>query len=384
MTSDNTSFKNTTDPIIDKTIIDETIINSTVTVSTAHGSYDVVIGRKLDIGERLKELIEKRAASSALPKVLLVMDDTVDDLYGEKTIESLTRAGFDVTLAIFEHGEEYKNMQTFEWILERAAEKSFTRTDIFAALGGGVVGDITGFASAVYLRGVDFIQIPTTVLAAVDSSVGGKTAIDLYGGKNLAGAFHQPIGVFLDLDTFNTLPAATKAEGMAEAIKYGMIRDESLLAEFEKDDPDMAEICRRCIQIKADVVHIDEFDTGLRKILNFGHTPAHSIEKLSKYKVPHGNAVAIGMVIMTKLSQKLGLLPANEAAACERLLAILKRYNLPTSTEFSPAELAQAATVDKKRAGDLIDLVLLGSVGEAITKKYPVSELERLFAVGME
>ncbi|MBP5160050.1 MAG: 3-dehydroquinate synthase [Lachnospiraceae bacterium] len=355
------------------------VIKGKVTVSTGHGIYDVVIGQKLDFGRLLRNMPRFKEKAC---KILLVTEDSVDDLYGEMVKKNLESAGFEVRYAIFDHGEESKCLLTLEYLLERSADVGLTKSDIYVALGGGVVGDIAGFASAVYLRGIDFIQIPTTILAAVDSSVGGKTAIDLEMGKNLVGAFHQPLGVFLDTDFFDTLPDETKSEGLAEAIKYGMIRDASLLDEFEKDDPDIVEICRRCIQIKADVVHIDELDQGLRKILNFGHTPAHSIENLSKYRTSHGNAVAIGMVIMTKLSEKLGKLPANDAS--DRLLRILKRYNLPVSTGYTAAELAEVAKLDKKREGDDISLVLLDKVGEAVVEKYPVEELERLFAEGME
>lgn len=249
------------------------------------------------------------------------------------------------------------------------------------ALGGGVVGDITGFCAAIYARGIDFVQLPTTLLAAVDSSVGGKTAIDLKAGKNLAGAFHQPIAVYLDTDVFKTLPKETFAEGMAEAIKYGMIQDAELFELFDQGDYDIDEICRRCIQIKADVVHVDEFDNGLRKILNFGHTPGHAIERLSDFKVSHGNAVAMGMMMMTRASEKLGKIPAGTT---DRLKKVLTKAGLPIKTELTADKMAEASLSDKKRTGGTLGLILLNKLGEAYIENIPVEELEKYYSMGIE
>lgn len=343
-----------------------------VMVDTSQGIYEVLIGRELEIG---KLLIEKHKTCH----IVLVSDDTVYGLYGDKTVKSLEDAGFMVDVYTFTHGEQSKCIEVANDILEFCGEKHMTRTDLMVALGGGVVGDITGFCAAIYARGIDFVQIPTTLLAAVDSSVGGKTAIDLKAGKNLAGAFHQPIAVYLDVNTFDTLPKATFAEGMAEAIKYGLIQDESLFELFENGEYEIEEICRRCIQIKADVVHVDEFDTGIRKILNFGHTPGHAIEKLSNFGISHGNAVAIGMMIMIKASESLGKIPAGST---DRLKAVLEREGLPINTELSAEIMAEASLSDKKRTGGTLGLILLDKIGEAIIENIPVEELSKYYAMG--
>ena len=343
-----------------------------VEVDTSTGKYQVIIGEQLDVGELLLGIHEAC-------HVLLVSDDNVFSLYGAEVSEQLKAAGFRTDTFVFGHGEQSKSLDTLESILEYAGDCRLTRTDLMIALGGGVVGDITGFASAVYLRGIAYVQLPTTVLSAVDSSVGGKTAIDLRAGKNLAGAFHQPIGVFLDVSRFTTLPEEIFSEGLSEAIKAGLIRDKELFETFvrnDRDTLDMVEICARCIRIKAEVVHIDEFDTGLRKILNFGHTPAHAIEMLSDMKISHGRAVAMGMVIMTRTSERLGKLPGGST---DRLINTLKHYGLPTECIYSPGELAQKALVDKKRTGQTMGIVLLDSIGHAFVETIPMEQLEEYF-----
>ena len=347
-------------------------------VKTSSGEYQVVIGTNLNIGEQLKKIHREC-------RVLLVSDDTVFALYGEDTVKSLEDSGFTVDTFVFTHGEQSKNINTMNDILEYAGSCHLTRTDMMAALGGGVVGDITGFCSAVYLRGIDFVQIPTTVLAAVDSSVGGKTAIDLKAGKNLAGAFHQPVGVFLDVNRFNSLPDDIFSEGLAEAIKAGMIQDSELFEIFEKADStetgrrfglDMVDICARCIEIKAKVVQIDEFDTGLRRILNFGHTPAHAIEILSGLKISHGKAVAVGMVIMTKTSERLGKIPTGST---ERLIKVLNKFGLPSVCDYNAEEMAEIGAVDKKRTGKTMGIILLEKIGQAYVETIPADRLSEYF-----
>jgi len=345
-----------------------------VKVDTSQGIYEVLIDHQINVGEKLKS-IHKAC------HIVLVSDDTVFGYYGDKTVKSLEDAGFKVDSYVFLHGEESKNIDVANGILEFSAEKHLTRTDLMVALGGGVVGDITGFCAAIYARGIDFVQLPTTLLAAVDSSVGGKTAIDLKAGKNLAGAFHQPIAVYLDTDVFKTLPKETFAEGMAEAIKYGMIQDAELFELFDQGDYDIDEICRRCIQIKADVVHVDEFDNGLRKILNFGHTPGHAIERLSDFKVSHGNAVAMGMMMMTRASEKLGKIPAGTT---DRLKKVLTKAGLPIKTELTADKMAEASLSDKKRTGGTLGLILLNKLGEAYIENIPVEELEKYYSMGIE
>lgn len=346
----------------------------TVNVETTSGKYDVVIGNELDYGELLKKV-------HPACHLVLVSDDSVYALHGERTVKSLENAGFNVDTFVFPHGEASKNIHVAEKILEFCGDKHLTRTDLMVALGGGVVGDITGFCSAIMLRGVDFIQIPTTLLAAVDSSVGGKTGVDLNAGKNLAGAFHQPIAVFLDTDTFKTLPKETFAEGMAESIKYGMIRDEELFKIFENGSYDIEDIVARCVQNKADVVKIDEFDNGLRRTLNFGHTPGHAMEKISGFKISHGNAVAIGMVMMTRLSEKLGKLPQGSV---DRLIKVLKSAGLPVECPYDAKILASNSLSDKKRTGDTLALILLDKIGEACIEKIDVEKIEEYYAKGLD
>ncbi len=345
-----------------------------IEVKTPSGNYPVIIGSGLNIGGILLER-HKRC------RLLLVSDDTVYRLHGKRVTESLAGSGFEVIPCVFEHGEASKNINTLEMILETAAAEEITADDLFVALGGGVVGDITGFAAAVFLRGMNFVQIPTTLLAAVDSSVGGKTAIDLKNGKNLAGAFHQPIAVFLDTDVFDTLPKCIWAEGMAEAIKYGMILDENLFGMFESNDYDVVDMISNCVRLKAQVVNKDELDKGIRKILNFGHTPAHGIEKLSEFSIPHGRAVAMGMMIMTRASEKCGML---KEGSSDRLEKVFLREGLDIKTDYDAHTLANACLSDKKRRGDAIDIVLLDKIGNAVIKNINISELEQTISSGID
>ncbi|MEI6579117.1 MAG: 3-dehydroquinate synthase, partial [Eubacteriales bacterium] len=266
-----------------------------VKVSCTQKSYDVLIGSRMlkNAGDILRDYFSPCS-------VVIVTDDNVDALYGETVQYSLTCSGFNTSKFVFKHGEHSKNLSVYAKALEFMAQNSLTRSDMVVALGGGVTGDLAGFAAASYLRGVRFVQMPTTLLAAVDSSVGGKTGVNLDAGKNLAGAFWQPSLVLCDCDTLNTLPDDILADGIAEAIKYGMIRDKELFEMLEFGDCiSNPEACvARCVTIKGNIVAKDEFDNGERQLLNFGHTLAHSIEKLSDYKISHGHAVAIGMVIV--------------------------------------------------------------------------------------
>ncbi|MCQ2081924.1 MAG: 3-dehydroquinate synthase [Lachnospiraceae bacterium] len=344
-----------------------------VLVDTSSGKYEVLIDKDINIGQELNK-IHKAC------HILVVSDDTVFDLYGKRTVDSLKEAGYKVDTFVFEHGEKSKNLATVEKIVEYAGSVSLTRSDLMLALGGGVVGDITGFCSAIFLRGIDFVQVPTTVLAAVDSSVGGKTAVDLVAGKNLAGAFHQPIAVYLDTTVFESLPKATFAEGLAEAIKYGMIMDPDLYKIFRDEELDMDIVCEKCIADKAKIVHEDEFDTGIRKILNFGHTPGHAMEKLSNLSISHGEAVARGMVIMTRASEKKGYIPEGST---KEFIEILKKYNLPITCDFSAEDLANAGSVDKKRLSDTLGLIMLKKIGEAYIEDINIKDLASYYEMGL-
>ena len=348
----------------------------TVKVLTSK-EYTVNIGKGfLDkIGEKISEV--KQTC-----RVVLISDDNVFPHYGKIVKNSLEKNGYSVYEYVVPNGEESKSFEKYQNILEFCAENNITRTDLFVALGGGVVGDLTGFVASTYLRGVDFVQIPTTVLSMVDSSVGGKTAINLKAGKNLCGTFCQPIAVYADCDTLDTLPQDRFCEGCAEVIKYGMIIDKDFL-EFLRDN-DIREnieyVIKRCVEIKRDVVSRDEFETGERKLLNLGHTIGHAVEKCSHFGISHGNAVAIGMAIATKGAYRVGM--------CEDfsqvLLPILEKNNLPTTCDFSAEELYKVSLSDKKRSLDTMSLVVPEKLGVCKIVNVPVDELEDFIEKGMQ
>ena len=314
--------------------------------------------------------------------VMLVCGDIVSDLYADRVTVALEKEGYRVARFVYPHGEQSKTPETYLALLNALAEAGMTRSDTVVALGGGVTGDLAGFAAATYQRGIAYVQMPTTLLAAVDSSVGGKTAIDLPAGKNLAGAFYQPKLVLCDLDALKTLSEDVFADGCAEVIKYGVIWDEAL---FEKLGEGMAEqtahVIARCVSIKAEVVAQDEFDRGLRGILNFGHTVGHAIEKCSDFGVSHGSAVAIGMVIVAKAAALAGIC---EASVFDRVLALVKAYGLPVTTQYDTDALLQAMLSDKKRAGAKISLILPEAVGRVRIEKMTLEEMDAFLRPALE
>lgn len=313
-------------------------------------------------------------------RVMVVTDDTVRALYGDALLTSLNEAGLDTAEFVIPHGEASKNTASLIELLNALAENAFTRTDIVCALGGGVVGDLAGFAAAVYLRGIRYVGIPTTLLASVDSSVGGKTAVDLPAGKNLAGAFHHPSLVLCDPNTLNTLTPEILADGFAEVIKYAVIGDADLFSMLDAPEaPDMETVIARCVSQKARIVEEDETDHGVRKHLNFGHTAGHAIELRSEFSLMHGHGVAIGMVIATEYAIRQGLCPESALPA---LTDLLKKHHLPTETEYDIADLYEAATRDKKREGDEIDVVLPTGIGSCTLKRIPVTELPAFLSGG--
>ncbi|MCI5498904.1 MAG: 3-dehydroquinate synthase [Clostridiales bacterium] len=341
---------------------------TTVTVKASQ-TYEVKIGHRLldTLGQEAAALLKGRQAA-------IVSDSNVAPLYLDRVRASLEGAGFQVCSFVFPAGEEHKNGQTYLDLLEFLAQRHITRADALVALGGGVVGDLTGFAAATFLRGIAFVQLPTTLLAAVDASVGGKTAIDLKNGKNLAGAFYQPKAVLCDLDTLATLPQAVFADGCAEVIKYGMIGDPGLLEQLETTDfqADPEAIVARCIAQKRDLVEQDEFDTGARQLLNLGHTVGHGIEACSSYQLSHGKAVAIGMILVTRAAVALGKCPAE---VLPRLQGLVRKYGLPEATEYPARDLYEKTLSDKKRAGNTISLVVPTAWGKSQLTPIPVAEL---------
>lgn len=345
----------------------------------ASGRYDVLIGRGLlsECGEYIKEV-------SQAEKIGLITDDNVNALYGDEAQRSLESAGFTVCRFVFPRGEQSKSTETLVKIWNFLCDNKFSRSDCLAALGGGVTGDMTGFAAATYLRGIDFVQIPTTLLAQVDSSVGGKTAVDLAGGKNLVGAFKQPKLVLCDIDVLDTLPDEFFTDGMGEVVKHGMIKSAKLFELLEKYDlkslreskDALEDVIARNIVIKRDVVQADEFDTGERMLLNFGHTLGHSIEQYYNYTdITHGQAVAAGMKMMTDIAEKHMLA---EKGTCERLVKCLDRYGLNVTVEPTLTQLGSACMNDKKRFGGTINIVICCDVGASMIRKMPV---ESFFAM---
>ena len=343
---------------------------NTVTVR-ASKAYDILIGSGLlaTLGEEAKKLGKAK-------KVCVVSETTVWPLYGKTVSESLESAGFSVVSYVFPAGEESKNGTVYLDLLNFLAENQLTRSDLIVALGGGVVGDLAGFAAASFLRGIRFIQVPTTLLAAVDSSVGGKTAIDLPAGKNLAGAFCQPSLVLCDTDTLHSLPEDIFRDGCAEVIKYGILYDSALFAHLEEKglNFDREAVITRCVELKRDVVMEDEFDTGARMKLNLGHTVGHGVEAKSHFSISHGKAVAIGMAIVSR---------ASNCPDTPRILHILGEFGLPTDTEYSADDLYTYTLSDKKRSGGTVNLIIPRAIGDCAIVPTDVNSLKSFIQAGL-
>ncbi len=338
----------------------------TLTVALPGREYDIIIQRGLlaQTGQRIRTLLPRAG------KLAVVSDSNVAPLYAQTVLDSAAAAGFECRLFTVPAGEPSKCAGQLALLWEEFMDFGLTRTDAVAALGGGVVGDLAGFAAATALRGVPFIQIPTTLLAQVDSSVGGKVAIDLEAGKNLAGAFYQPRLVLMDPDVLDTLPDTTFADGMAEVIKYGCIADADFLR-FLQEHPSRAQIMVEiesvlytCCDIKRSVVTEDELDTGLRMILNFGHTLGHAYELAGHYEsCTHGQGVAAGMVKAAGLGVELGLTPSELA---EQITELVTAFGLPAALPCTAEQYAAAIGLDKKGAGAHITLILLDRAGHAV------------------
>lgn len=342
----------------------------------ASGEYDVIIGGGLlaDAGRYIADVVSCRKAA-------LVSDDTVFSLYGDALQKSLALSGIEPITFVFPHGERSKSLSVYGTLLGAMCDGELSGSDAVIALGGGVAGDLAGFAAATYRRGTAFIQIPTTLLAAVDSSVGGKTGINLDRGKNQAGAFYQPSLVLCDTDTLKTLPEREYKNGCAEIIKYAMIGGYGLFEELF-DLPahvQYEDVIAKCVAIKRDIVEKDERDTGIRRLLNFGHTVGHAIEVCSRYTVPHGEAVAVGMAVITSAAVRFGICSADVERA---LYEALGKYSLPRKTAFSAEELAAAAMSDKKIRGDSLTLIVPEDVGRCVMTDIPKVELAEWLRAG--
>ncbi len=340
--------------------------------TAASRPYDIAIGPGL-----LKEAGERsRLVNSKGTRVLLVSDSNVAPLYADKVANSYAAAGYRVTRFVFPAGEESKRLSTVAALYERLAADGLTRSDLIAALGGGVTGDMAGFAAATWLRGIDFVGLPTSLLAQVDSSVGGKTGVDIPEGKNLVGAFWPPRLVLADTEALSTLPPAVLSDGMAEVIKAACIKDAaffSWLGERDALSPEnRPETVARAVDIKRRVVEADEREAGERRLLNFGHTLGHALEAHSQFRLSHGRAVAAGMILVTRAAERKGLTAPGTA---DKIAFLLRRYGLPDGDETPPAQYLSHAALDKKRTGDTLSLVLLHTIGEGYVHPIPVDSL---------
>lgn len=340
-----------------------------MTVDLKENSYPIYIERGIldQAAEKIGEVYQGR-------KVMIISDDRVFSYYGEK-LKTVLGQSYECYETVIPHGETSKSFQILPGVYASLLEAKFSRSDLIVALGGGVVGDLAGFVAATFLRGIKFVQIPTSILAQVDSSVGGKVAVDLPQGKNLVGAFYQPKLVLIDPDVLETLPERYVTDGMGEVIKYGCIKDAKLFellesyGSYENMKQHLTEIIAACVDIKRRVVEEDEFDTGERLLLNFGHTLAHTIEQYYSYKrESHGEAVAIGMYQITRIAEEKGLTKTGEA---ERIRKVLEAYGLPTEAGIPLNKLTETIKLDKKNLDNKLKIVLLHEIGNAYA--YPTS-----------
>lgn len=354
-----------------------------LTVNLKDKSYPIIIdkGLRYSFGERIKSIFKGK-------KIAVITDTNLERLYGEEILNNLKASGFDTKLVVIEAGEKSKSFNTLPFVYNELLDFKLTRSDLIVAFGGGVVGDLGGFVASTFLRGIEFVQIPTSLLAQVDSSVGGKVAVDLDRGKNLVGSFYHPKMVLIDIEVLNTLPDRFFYDGMAEVIKYGCIKDRKLFETLEgfKDKNELIEniheVIYTCCNIKREFVERDERDTGDRMMLNFGHTLGHAIEKYFNYETyTHGEGVAIGMYAITVLSEKLGF---SSNGVSERIKNILVKYSLPyecdlyentltdgkqNSVDKVNAELIETIMLDKKNINNSLNVILLKDIGECFIHK---------------
>ena len=342
----------------------------------ASRAYEVLIGGGLldEAGTRIRRVTESdRAAIVAGEKVLR--------LYGERLLDTLGRAGFQTVFVSHPGGEEHKNLESYGALLRFLSENRLSRADVLISLGGGVTGDLAGFTAATYQRGMSFVQIPTTLLAMVDASVGGKTALNLPTGKNQVGCFYQPSLVLCDPEVLSTLPEDEFHCGMAEVIKYAMLGDPELMDLLLREpiEERLAQLIARCVEMKRNYVAADEYDRGSRQLLNLGHSFGHALERCSAGAIRHGEAVSIGMVMAARAALARGIC---DEETVQTLVTALRRYALPTEPAFSARELSEAMLADKKRSGERLRLVLPEAVGRCRIESVPINELDRWLCQG--
>lgn len=350
-------------------------------VGLGERSYPIVI-EKGCLGKVGRDLSEKKIGN----RYCVIADDRVAELYGDILLQSLTDAGLKAEMLTFSHGEAHKNLATVASLASGLAQLGFDRKDAIIALGGGVSGDIAGFVASSYMRGIPFVQIPTTLLAQVDSSVGGKTGVDIPEGKNLVGAFYQPEVVYIDIEVLSTLPPEELLGGLAEVIKYGVIRDYEFFefmrlhreAILELESECISKMIFRCCQIKAEVVAEDEREGGVRRILNYGHTIGHAVEGASDYSIIHGLAVAIGMVAAAKIAVFNNLLTEKES---RQIIQILEEYKMPVEVpvELDRDRIKKYLLTDKKTVAGTLFFVLPTAIGKTtITGKVSSEQIDKV------
>jgi 3-dehydroquinate synthase len=342
-------------------------------------SYDVLVGRGI-----LNELHSEIRRIGSFSAYCMVTDDLVKPLVAEQLQASLRSHNISSELLSLPPGESAKNMEIVLQLCQQLIARGFDRKSLLIAVGGGVVGDVAGFAAAIFMRGIPYIQVPTTLLAQVDSAIGGKTGVDLPSGKNLLGAFHQPLLVLSDPNVLSTLSVETRREGFAEIVKAALIADSALFSLLENEGANLLEnsnevletIIAMAAEVKCRVVSHDEHESGLRRILNFGHTLGHALEAASQYSFTHGQAVAAGMGVAIRFSQKWAGLEQNEA---DRALRLIQRLGLPASLPggIHSEALLSALEKDKKIQGNICHFVLISKIGQAVIQPIPLEELQR-------
>jgi 3-dehydroquinate synthase len=356
-----------------------------VRVELGINSYDIVIGAGILplLGQELADLAKLTGWGK---QVLVISNPTVEALYGEQIIASIAQAGFQTTLALVQDGERYKSMDSAMELYNQALSMGLDRKSLIVALGGGVVGDLAGFVASTYMRGIPFVQVPTTLLAQVDSSVGGKVAVNHPKGKNIIGSFYQPRLVWADVEVLKTLPMEELRAGLAEVIKYGIIWDEGFFNYLEQsfgeilslNQLDLRRIVRKSCAIKANIVAQDEREGGIRAILNLGHTFGHALEALTNYQVyRHGEAVAVGMVMACKVSRELDLMTVEEL---NRVSRVIKSFGLPVEDRKVGAEdILNSMYHDKKAEAGRIKYIIPETIGQVrISSEIPEELILRI------
>ena len=339
-----------------------------ISLVPSSGKYNIYVGEGI-----LSDALAASLCDKNYDRIFAVWDSNVFSLWHDYVLSEFKKIGRVIDGEhIFAAGEKNKRLDTVSEIYTAFAGANLTRRSLVVAIGGGVCGDMAGFAAATFLRGIDVLQMPTTLLSQIDSSIGGKTGVDLSVGKNLVGAFHQPIAVIADSCFLSTLPKRYMDDGMGEAIKYGCIADDELFCTIADKTINRADRVYRCMKIKAEVVEADEFELGVRAILNYGHTFGHAVEKLGGFeRFSHGESVGIGMLYAARVGAALGY----DGGIEPRIRGTLEAWGLPTDMDYPKEELVRVIGSDKKRVADEIKFILLDGIGKAVIKKLPISGL---------